>query len=96
MNTELMDACVASLEEDAAAMSQDRRDAFVALLPLLSKLYRDDATMRAVLVMADEEGQTIVRINANEYEANGLLHNALPFHEELLKASVPPTPRSMN
>ena len=89
MNSKLIEDCVNALEDDAKYMSMDKRDAFVAMLPMLSKLYRDDATVKGVLVLADEEGQTLVRINATEYEAHGLLHNALPFHDELMRAAQP-------
>lgn len=86
MNPQLIDACVQALEDDAKHMSEDKREAFVALLPLLSKIYRNDSKVRGVMVLADEEGQTIVRMNADEFEANGLLHSAIPFHEALMKA----------
>jgi hypothetical protein len=89
VNKNLIEACCAALEEDAKHMDEDHREAFIALLPLLSKIYRDDAKVRGVMVLADEEGQTIVRMNANEFEAQGLLHSAIPFHDELMKAEAP-------
>jgi hypothetical protein len=89
MDKLLIEACVSALEDDAKHMSEDKRMAFIALLPMLSKIYRDDAKVRGVMVLCDEEGQTIVRMNANEFEAQGMLHGAIPFHEELMKAEAP-------
>lgn len=79
--------CLAELAEDTEHMSEGRQEAFAAMLATLSKLYRDDSNYKAILILADDEGQTIVRINADEYEAHGLLHMAIPFHDELVKAS---------
>ena len=77
--------CLAELAQDAEHMSPQSQEAFAALLPLLAKLYRDDARAMAVLIVSDEDKQTLIRINADEFEANGLLHGALPFHEELVR-----------
>lgn len=89
MNTEILARCIAELEDDAQNMCAHNREQFIALLPLLSKLYRDDSDIRGVMVLADNEGQTLVRMNATEYEARGLLHGALPYHDELMKAAKP-------
>lgn len=89
MNQKLLDECTRALEEDIKYMGEEQRSAFLTLLPLLSKLYRNDSKVRGVMVLADEEGQSIVRMNANEYEAHGLLHNAMPFHDELIRAAQP-------
>lgn len=80
---------MAELTDDVAHMDEQAQEAFAALLPVMAKLYRDDAKAKAVLILTDEDSQTLVRINADEYEANGMMHNALPMHEELMKADVP-------
>ena len=82
-----VELCLAELARDTEHMSEERQECFAAMLPTLSKLYRDDAHVKAVLIVCDSDSQTLIRINADEFEANGMLHAALPFHEELLKAS---------
>jgi hypothetical protein len=80
---------MASLTEDVKFMSKESQEAFAALLPLLSKLYRDDAQTKCVMLFATEDSQTLIRINADEFEAHGIIHNAVVFHDELLTADQP-------
>jgi hypothetical protein len=89
MNPKLAAKFMAELTEDVKHMDEDAQTSFAALLPMLSKLYRRDSTVKGVLIFCDADSQTLIRINADEYEANGMLHTAMPLHEELLKANAP-------
>lgn len=89
MDPKLAAKFMAELTEDVKHMDEDAQTSFAALLPMLSKLYRRDSTVKGVLIFCDADSQTLIRINADEYEANGMLHTAMPLHEELLKANAP-------
>lgn len=89
MNKLNMAKYMAELTDDVEHMDEQAQEAFAALLPVMAKLYRNDAKVKAVLILTDDDSQTLVRINADEYEANGMMHNALPMHEELMKAHAP-------
>lgn len=91
MSKQRLQDCLRELATDTQHMSEEQQGAFVAMLPLLSKLYRVDAKCRAVLIIATEDSQTLLRINADEYEAHGILYNAVPFHESLLRAGMSET-----
>ena len=88
-NKTLVMQALMELTEDVHNMSESSQQVFAAMLPIMSKLYRDDSTSRAVLIIGDDSKHTLVRINADEYEANALLHDALPFHDEMIKADMP-------
>lgn len=89
MNPKLTAKYMAALTEDVKFMSEESQEAFAALLPVLSKLYRDDAQTKCVMLFANEDAQTLIRINADEFEAHGIIHNAVIFHDELLTADQP-------
>lgn len=78
-----------AIEDDVANMTQENRDKLTALIPQISALYRGDATRRGVLIVADEVGQTVYHINADEFEAYGMIHEALPMHDRLLRRDQP-------
>jgi len=80
-----------AIEDDVANMSQENRDKLTALIPQISQLYRSDSTRRGVLIVADDMGQTVFHINADEFEAYGMIHEALPMHDKLLRQDQPDT-----
>ncbi len=89
MDPTLTKKYAAKIEDDALHMSQENRDRFMTLLPQLSALYREGATRRGVLIVADENGQTVYHINADPYEAYGMIHEALPLHDAMLRQDQP-------
>ena len=82
-------ACMASLSADVAHMSEQNQEHFVDMLTQLAKLYRDDAKAKGVLLLANDEYSTIIHINADEFEAYGLVADAMPKHCELLLRDAP-------
>lgn len=89
MNPKIIAQCMSALTEDVKHMSRESQEAFVALLPLMSKLYRDDSLTKCVILFSNEDAQTLIRVNADEYDAHGIIHNAVTFHTELLTADQP-------
>lgn len=84
-----LQSCMDALTQDVAHMCEDNQTAFAQMLVSLAKLYRDDATHKAVLVMSDGDMRTLLCMNADEYEAYGLLHDIVPFHNQLVTAQQP-------
>lgn len=89
MASEQVAQCMAALTEDVKHMSKLNQEHFVGMLTQLAKLYRDDATAKAVLLIANEEYSTAIHINADEFEAYGLVADAMPKHSALLMRDAP-------
>jgi hypothetical protein len=53
MDPKLAAKCMADLTEDVKHMDESAQASFASLLPLLSKLYRRDSTVKGVLIFCD-------------------------------------------
>ncbi len=89
MNPKLAAKCMAELTEDVKYMDESAQEAFAALLPMLAKLYRRDSQTKCVLLLTNESYSTIMHINADEFEAYGLIADAMPKHSALLMRDAP-------
>ncbi len=89
MNPKLAAKHMEELAEDVANMDDENQEKFAALLPMMAKLFRRDAQVKCVMLMSDETHTTLVRINADEYEAHRLIVDALPKHTEVLMRGAP-------
>jgi hypothetical protein len=95
MNPELLRQCEAAMEKDIAEMTDEEKEHFIKLLPLITSCYRKGGKMRGVLLLSDETQGAMVTINCDNFEAMGVIHTVAPIMQERTMQNMP-TPEFMN
>ena len=95
MNKQRTAKIMAELAEDVHHMDEQAQEAFAMLLPMMAKLYRNDSKTKCVLLFSDDTHNTIMHINADQFEAYGMIVEAMPQHSALLMRDAP-NPERLN